>query len=717
MRGKIGASGVLLQIAFRNLFASRVKTAIIGGIIGLGSLLVVFGTAVVDSLNAGMARSIQGSLTGHLQIYRKDSPDQLQIFGGMMGASRLEPMEDFAAVKRVLAEVPNVKAVVPMGLDRAFVSSGNLMDVALEKLRGDAKELFVPGARGARATDAAPEKATRWRARKAHVRRMIAILHEELAQARTLVDVPPSEKAERAAQWAALERADSDAFWNRFDADPYGGLEFLENRVAPLQTENGFLFIRYMGTDLEAFRKAFDRMEVVEGTPVPPGRRGILLGKFYAEEFLKLKHARRLDKIRDARARGRRIADDEELQRWVKENASQTREILLQLDPSQAEQAAAELRAFLGSGEQDLARLLPVFFQTDDAGFDARYRFFYDELAPLLQLYTFRVGDVITIKAPARSGYMNAVNVKIYGLVAFKGLEDSNLASIFTLMDLQSFRDLYGWVTPDKAAEIAEIKAQAGLTDLSREDAEAALFGGGEPARARPEGHATAIPDSPVERERRARDEELFSRVYSQDDIDHGVVMNVGVVLHDARKLRQTQADLQAAIDRAGLPLTVIDWKQAAGTLGQTMTGLQIALYGSAFILFAIALVIMNNAMVMAMLQRVKEIGTMRAIGAQRRFVLLMSLVESMAIGLTFGIAGAAVAGGLVALVRALGGIRTSSPQLQFLFSGPTLIPRFGGGGLAVALGIVIFVSVLSGVYPAVLATRITPLEAMQAED
>jgi len=716
MHAKIGASGVLLQIAFRNLFASRVKTAIVGGIIGLGALLVVFGTAVVDSLNAGMARSIQGSLTGHLQVYRKDSPDSLQVFGGMTGPSRLEPMEDFAAVKRIVTGVPNVKAIVPMGIDRAFVTSGNVMDVALEKLRNDAKELF-PSRTGAAMRNAPPEERGRWRARKAHVRRMISILHEELAQARVLVDVPPSEQVERAAHWADLERADSDAFWNAFDRDPFAGLEFLENRVAPLQTDGGFMFIRYVGTDLEAFRHAFDRMEVVEGTAVPPGQRGVVLGKFYAEEFLKLKHARRLDKIREARARGRRIATDEELQRWVSENASQTRDILLQLDPSQAEQASAKLRAFLGTPEQDLAKLLPIFFRTDDAGFDARDRFFYGELAPLLQLYAFRVGDVITIKAPAKSGYMNAVNVKIYGLVAFKGLEDSNLASIFTLMDLQTFRDLYGWVTPDKAAEIAEIKERAGLTDLGREEAEAALFGDAASSAATAEGRATAIPDVPVKRERGSRDEELFSRVYSQDDIDHGVVMNAAVVLQDPRELRETQAAIQAALDRAGLPLTVIDWKQAAGTLGQTMTGLQIALYGSAFILFAIALVIMNNAMVMAMLQRVKEIGTMRAIGAQRRFVLLMSLVESMVIGLTFGLAGAAVAAGLVGLVRALGGIRTTNPQLQFLFSGPTLIPRFAGGGLAVALAIVVFVSVLSGVYPAILATRITPLEAMQSED
>jgi hypothetical protein len=309
------------------------------------------------------------------------------------------------------------------------------------------------------------------------------------------------------------------------------------------------------------------------------------------------------------------------------------------------------------------------------------------------------------------------VNVKIYGIVAFKGLEDSSLASVFTLMDLQTFRDLYGWVTPDKAAEISELKRSAGLTDLARDDAEAAMFGGGGAADASAQAHSSAIPDVAVTRPKGGRDADLFSRVYSQEEIDRGVVMNVAVALKDPGKLRETQAAIQKAADDAGLGLKVIDWKEAAGTLGQTMTGLQVALYASAFILFAIALVIMNNAMVMAMLQRVKEIGTMRAIGAQRRFVLLMSLVESVAIGLVFGLAGAGAAAGLVALVRALGGIRSDNVQLQFLFSGPSLMPRFAGSGLAIALGIVIFVSILSGIYPAVLATRITPLEAMQSEE
>ena len=52
-----------------------------------------------------------------------------------------------------------------------------------------------------------------------------------------------------------------------------------------------------------------------------------------------------------------------------------------------------------------------------------------------------------------------------------------------------------------------------------------------------------------------------------------------------------------------------------------------------------------------------------------------------------------------------------------FFFSGPSLVPHLGTVSLAVSLGVVLVVSVLSGLYPAIIATRITPLEAMQAED
>jgi ABC-type antimicrobial peptide transport system permease subunit len=134
-------------------------------------------------------------------------------------------------------------------------------------------------------------------------------------------------------------------------------------------------------------------------------------------------------------------------------------------------------------------------------------------------------------------------------------------------------------------------------------------------------------------------------------------------------------------------------------------------------IIFAVALVIINNAMVMATLQRVREIGTMRAIGAQRRFVTAMLLVETAAVSLLFGVLGAVLGAAALWAVRAWGGIPATNDQLYFFFSGPALLPALGTTGVAVSLGLVLVVSMLSGFYPAIIAMKVTPVEAMAADD
>jgi ABC-type lipoprotein release transport system permease subunit len=703
----VGAATVLVQIALRNLVASRAKSLIVGGIVLFGALLVVVGSSLVDTVDRGMRGSIQGSLAGQLQVYSARSKDDLALYGGMTGESQLEPIQDFAAVKQALLAVPNVKSVVPMGIDQALVATGNEFDVALEKLRADVRR------RQAGAGDAELDR--RYQAHKAHVRRMTELLQGELRQARAIVD----EKLikERGREIADLARAVAPAFWEGFDRDPLGSLEFLENRIAPQSLDGGFTFIRYAGTDLDAYQAAFDRLQIVEGTAVPRGQRGILVGKLYAEDYLKLKTARRLDKIRDARELlGKKIAKDEELQRWVKENQSQTRDILLQLDPIRAAEAAARLKRALGSREEDLQKLLVELFTTDDRTFDARYRIFYDELAPMLQLYQIKVGDTLTIKAPSKSGYMSSVNVKVYGFAQWRGLEKSALAGIMSLMDLQSWRDLYGYLTAEKAAEIQAIKVGAGVKDLSREQAEAELFGA--PGALVGTGASERIEEPRiVGASQRRADADLFSRVYGQDEIDYGVALNAAVILKDPTRVRQSREAVKAALQAAHLDMKVVDWQAASGMVGQFVSLARVVLYTAVLIIFAVALVIINNAMVMATLQRVKEIGTVRAIGAQKRFVLAMLMVETTVVGVVFGALGAVLGVGAVALIRARGGIPATNEQLYFFYSGPTLVPRIGAGSLAVALAIVIAVSILSGLYPALIATRVTPLEAMQSDD
>jgi len=705
-----GESKVILRIALRNLLASRAKTIIIGAIVLVGTVVAVAGSSLVESVDRGMRSSIQGSLGGHLQAYHARSKDPLELYGGMRGESLLEPIEDFARVKEVLGKVPHVRTVVPMGIDQALVAIGNQFDVALERLRAEARRL--------EAGERDPEVERRYQARKAHVRRMTELLREELTAARAIAD--ESLLRDRARESADLTRAASPAFWDGFDRDRLGNLEFMENRIAPQAMDGGFTFVRYAGTDLDAFLEAFDRTEVVEGTRVPPGQRGILLGKWYAEEYLKLKTARRLDKIKDAlELQRRRIAGDEELSRWVKENGSQLRDVMLQLDPIQAEEAAARLRRALPSQERELPRLLAQLFATSDADFAAKYRVFYDELAPLLQLYSIRVGDTITIKAVSKSGYFNSVNVKVYGFVQFRGLEKSGLAGIMSLLDLMTWRDLYGYMTREKAAEIQALRQASGARAVSRESAEAELFGAGESARPAGAERSGRIDMSAVlgDIARKAKGPDPAARVYTREEIDRGVALNAAILLDDPGRIAGAARDVQRAADAAGLELKVVDWQKASGLVGQSVTLFRVVLYTAVLIIFAIALVIINNAMVMATLQRVKEIGTMRAIGAQRSFVIRMLLVETAAVSLLFGVLGALLGAGAVWLIRLLGGIPASNDQLYFFFSGPALLPTLGTTSVAVSLAIVLVVSILSGFYPALIAMRVSPVEAMASDD
>src|SRR6266540_738066 len=559
MGARRDAVRVLLRIALRNLTAAPVRTGILGAIILVGSLIVVVGSSLLDSIDRGMRTSVQGSLGGHAQVYAARSEGALELYGGLRGESLLEPIEDFAKVKEVLSKVPNVKQVVPMGIDQAMVATGTTFDVALERLREDVRRM--------EAGDASPERLRLYASHQAHVRRMVGLLGEDLQQARVIADLESREIKSRMDEFDALRRVGGEEFWRDFEKDRYRALEFLENRVAPVAMENSFTFIRYVGTDVEAFFRAFPLAEVAEGRAIPPGRRGVLIGKQFAEEWLKLKNARRLDQIKDLRdRRGKTIAKDEELQRWVRDNRRGIRAAMAVAGAEPLAPQGGPKTERGSAASTDLEPLLVRLFETTDEDFDAKYRIFYEVVAPRIRLYKINVGDTITVKAPSKSGYFSSVNVKVYGFLQFKGIERSGIAGMMSVMDLMSFRDLYGYLTREKADEIRRLKARMGAREVRREDAEAELFGA--PAAPPAASRSEAIDErglvlGAADRAERAAD--LSSRVYAQEEIDGGVALNAAIILDDPGALRPTMKAIEAASARTGLGLKVVDWQQAAG--------------------------------------------------------------------------------------------------------------------------------------------------------
>jgi ABC-type antimicrobial peptide transport system permease subunit len=457
-------------------------------------------------------------------------------------------------------------------------------------------------------------------------------------------------------------------------------------------------------------------MQVVDGEKVPSGQRGMLLSKYIYEDQFKLKTARRLDKIKEAITEsGKKIADDPDLQLMVKQNKTQTREFMLQLDPQSAQTARTALQKVLSSKTQELSKLLSELFDTNDQNFLERYEIFYKEIAPLVQLYRLKPGDSMTIKAFTKSGFLLSANVKIYGTFQFKGLEKSGLAGGISLMDIMTFRDLYGFVTPEKLEESNKLKAQTGVTFVERDNAESELFGGASVV--------SSGAQKPIDDEREmggvkydATAQSLLNRVYTADEIEKGLILNAAVILRDPSKLDLTMKEINEVSKKKNLDLRVVTWQTAAGNIGQFVFVAKFALYFAVFIIFIVALVIINNAVMMATLQRIREIGTMRAIGAQRSFVLGLVLIETIILGLSFGTVGTLLGAGVVKWLG-IKGIPAGNEFLYFFFSGPRLYVGLGLGSLIAAFVTICVVTCISSLYPAVVATRVSPLQAMQTED
>lgn len=691
---------IILRVALRNLF-SKFLNVVIGGIIFLGTALFVIGSSFINSVDNAMSKSIIGSVAGNIQVYSSKSKDDLSLFGSW-NRPDINEIPDFSAIKPSLLKINNVKDVIPMGVSGAQISYGNTMDVILEKLR-KAVNKRLNGNRS-------PDLKRQIDSYKNHVRHVVHLIQKDFGNL-SLVSTHLEREKEN---MAVLNKASSAEFWRTFDNSPYSHLEFLENKIANLlpDADNGYL--SYIGTDLESFRKNFDRMEIVDGQMVPKGQRGLLISKYVYENQFKLKIANRLDKIKEAILEKKsKISKNPDLQFLIKQNKTQTSEIVLQLDSIASEKMTKRLQDFLKTNKKGLTPLLMEFFDMNDDNFLNRYQFFYKQITPFLNLYRVKPGDIMTIKAFTKTGFIQSLNIKVYGTFQFKGLEKSSLAGGLSLMDLMSFRDLYGYMTPEKQAETKQLIQSVGAKIIDRDKAEDELFGGDSTVLSNAE--ETHI-DEKKELGSIKRFEDKTNRVYTQAEFEKGVILNAAIILKNPDKMKDTIKEINDLSKKEGLNLKAVTWQKAAGFLGQFVVVAKAILFLVVFIIFIVALVIINNAMMMATLQRVQEIGTMRAIGAQRSFILTMILVETIMLGLTFGTAGTA-SGSLLVLHWGNVGIPAINEFFRFFFSGPRLFPYLGGGSVLGSLLIIVLTTTISALYPAILAMRVSPLKAMQTDE
>ncbi len=137
---------------------------------------------------------------------------------------------------------------------------------------------------------------------------------------------------------------------------------------------------------------------------------------------------------------------------------------------------------------------------------------------------------------------------------------------------------------------------------------------------------------------------------------------------------------------------------------------LQMVLVAIASIALIVASIGIMNTMLTSVMERTREIGIMKAIGATNRDVMLIFIIEGMLVSIVGGIIGLSL------------GVLGSRGMTAFLSS-------FGGGGpgvelepvitifsVALAISVSMLVGIMSSLYPAWKAAKMSPIEAVRYE-
>uniref|UniRef100_A0A7J2TI18 ABC transporter permease n=1 Tax=Archaeoglobus fulgidus TaxID=2234 RepID=A0A7J2TI18_ARCFL len=149
----------------------------------------------------------------------------------------------------------------------------------------------------------------------------------------------------------------------------------------------------------------------------------------------------------------------------------------------------------------------------------------------------------------------------------------------------------------------------------------------------------------------------------------------------------------------------VFEMKKILETISEAFNQINLFLMAIASVSLLVAGISILNIMLISTIERTKEIGIMRAIGASRATVLRIFLLEA----LILGIIGSSI-GSVLSVAAGYGINYLILRETKFMFQFATLGYLFLG--FAVGVG----TSVLSGLYPALKASRLEPIEALRFE-
>jgi putative ABC transport system permease protein len=187
-----------------------------------------------------------------------------------------------------------------------------------------------------------------------------------------------------------------------------------------------------------------------------------------------------------------------------------------------------------------------------------------------------------------------------------------------------------------------------------------------------------------------------------------GRVTEYALRVDDPELIDETAVKLRAAL---GPEYEVHTWRELQPFLRDLINIQNFVLGTISFILLVVVLTGIINTMLMSVFERVREIGTLLAVGVKRLQVMQLFILEATFIGLAGGVVGATM-GRVISAVIASRGI---SFHLTGVTAVTVLRPHVTWTFTFSAVGVAVLAAVAAALLPAWRASRMNPVDALRS--
>ncbi|MEW6547948.1 MAG: FtsX-like permease family protein [Spirochaetota bacterium] len=310
-----------------------------------------------------------------------------------------------------------------------------------------------------------------------------------------------------------------------------------------------------------------------------------------------------------------------------------------------------------------------------------------------------QVGEKVQLTGTTSTGAVKVREVTVRGFFAFK--EATGELNAVNIVDADTVRGLYGMTIGAESGPALTVE-DTKYFDVSVDS----LFGAmEEAAEIEMEVGSADFDDLLGDLSQRDRLSKTDSGAY------HYVLVDVKEGFSEAAVIR----DIERFMAENGIDARVAPWLEGAGTNAKMVYNIKTIFEIVIIAIAIVAAIIIMNTLVISVSERIPEIGTIRALGGTKSFIMRMIGLETFTIALAAGVVGLALSASAVLVLGSVG-IPIANEFLRALAGGGVFYPVLHGDTIFAAFGMIAGIGVLSAAYPVAIAVAIPPVTAMRNE-